>query len=106
MGVIVSTASYPSLAVKAVRDALGKTFVLLEPPPAPRVRIGEHRIPLDSDGQIRLRPSRTEIWHDRMLQANAVLADADLAGLRSGEVFVGGSLPERGGLRPTAVSPL
>ena len=38
--------------------------------------------------------------------ADAVLAGADLEALRGAVVFVGSSLPERGGLRPTAASPL
>lgn len=106
VGVIVGTAPYPSLAPEAVRAALGETSLLLGPPPVPWLKIGGRRIALDGDGQMRLRPSRPEVWQHRTLVADAVLAGADLEALRGAMVFVGSSLPERGGLRPTAASPL
>lgn len=106
VGVIAGAAPYPSLAVEAVRLALGETALLLGPPPAPWLRTGGRRIPLDSDGQIRLHPSPPETWQARTLRADAMLAGADPAALRGAVVFVGSSLPERGGLRPTAASPL
>lgn len=106
VGVIVGAAPFPSLAIEAVRAALGETAVLLGPPPAPWLRIGGKRIALDGDGQIRLHPSPPDVWPDRTLRADRVLAGAGLASLRGAVVFVGSSLPERGGLRPTAVSPL
>ncbi|MTE01093.1 CHASE2 domain-containing protein [Paracoccus sp. YIM 132242] len=106
VGVIVGAAPFPSLAVEAVRVALGDTAVLLGPPPAPWLRVGGRRIALDGDGQIRLRPSVPQAWGNRTLRADAVLAGAGGASLRGAVVLVGSSLPERGGLRATAASPL
>jgi adenylate cyclase len=106
VGVIVAATPFPSLAVEAVRIATGQAAVLLGPSPAPWLRIGGKRVPLDRDGQVRLHPTPPGVWSDRTLRAEAVLAGADLASLRGAVVFVGSSLPERGGLRPTAVSPL
>lgn len=106
VGVIIRATPYPSLAVEAVRVAVGGAAVLLGSRPEPWLRIGGKRIPLDADGQIRLRPSRPSAWQARTLQAEAVLVGADLSALRGAVVFVGSSLPERGGLRSTSVSPL
>lgn len=105
-GVVVGANAYPSLALEAVRIALGETVVIMGPPPAPWLGIGDRQIALDSDGQIRLKLSPPDTWRDRTLSAEAVLSGADLAALRGALVFVGSSLPERGGLRSTAVSPL
>ena len=105
VGVIIGAAPYPALAVEAVRIASGDTSVLIGPAPAPWLRIGDRQIPLDGNGQIRLRPSRPAGWQARTIAAAAVLAGAK-PDLRGAVVIVGSSLPESGGLRPTATSPL
>ena len=106
--VSVDGQAYPSLPVELVRrqQALGAPLILgtLGTPGA--LVLGDRRLPLDRAGTLRLRPRSVEARAARTLDANAILAGRPPDALRGRMVIVGSSVPQRGGLRPTAADPL
>ena len=107
--VLASSTAYPSLAVEALRRAKK-----LPPPMIGRqadgslwLRTGSLTVWLEPTGDMRFRPSPPSGWASRTIAAKDILAAAAPAEKIAGAiVFVGSSLPQRGGLRPTASSPL
>lgn len=103
--VVVADAGYPGLALEALR--IGKAW----PVPVfggdpPIFRLGSLSVPVDSGGNLRLRPTASAVWAARTVTAVEVLAGTADGRLEGAIVFVGSSQPEMGGLRATATSPL
>lgn len=105
--VAIAGQAYPSLAVEAVRAAGGFGPILLGGDTRPWLRLGQQFHPLEREAQVRFVPTGPEVWAGRTLSAldvlTAAVPDPRLAGA---VVFVGSSLPQSGGLRPTSASPL
>ncbi len=101
VGVAVAGTPYPGLAV-AVAAKAAQGMALAGPD---WLRIGT-ATPLPTEaGHLRVPLSAPELWARRTLSADEVLS----GGVKVPEgavILVGSSLPQRGGLRPTAVSPL
>ncbi|MGB8813582.1 MAG: adenylate/guanylate cyclase domain-containing protein [Paracoccaceae bacterium] len=105
----VGQAAYPGLALEAVRVAqtYGPPLLGAESgAAAPWLRLGDRVLPLDGSAQLRFVPSRADVWAGRTLAATDVLTAAPDPRLQGAIVFIGSSLPQRGGLRPTSASPL
>ena len=101
VGVSVAGMPYPGLAVAVAARAdgglplAGPDWLRLAPGP---------RLPTES-GALRLAPAGPAIWAQRSLSAQAVLAGRVQVPDHA-VILIGSSLPERGGLRPTAASPV
>ncbi len=94
---------WPSLALEVVRRALALPVPLV----AGSLHLGERVLPLDDAAMLRFRPLPADAHAARTLPAAAVLARALAPGALAGRiVLVGSSLPQSGGLRPTAADPL
>ncbi|MCB1390630.1 MAG: adenylate/guanylate cyclase domain-containing protein [Rhodobacteraceae bacterium] len=109
--VTVDGRGYPSLPVELARRRLGLPAPLIAGDAAPVLRLGERLIPLDRAGTLRLRPRPALARDLRTLDARVFLgtelSDTTLAlALLDRVVIVGSSVPQRGGLRPTAADPL
>lgn len=107
--VLVGQVAYPSLAVEALRLANHSAALpVLAPDPAGLVlRLGPDLLKSDPAAQLRFAPSRRDIWAKRSNSATDLLAPgADLSALSGALVFIGSSLPQSGGLRATATSPI
>ena len=103
--VVVADAPYPGLALEALR--VGKAWpVPIFGGDPPIFRLASFSIPVDSGGNIRLRPTDSAVWASRTISAADVLAGTESARLANAIVFVGSSQPAMGGLRATATSPL
>ncbi|MBE2277928.1 MAG: adenylate/guanylate cyclase domain-containing protein [Rhodobacteraceae bacterium] len=96
---------WPALPVELLRRGGAAPLPVLDA--APALHLGRAIFPLDPGAMLRFRPSSRE---ERL--ARTVPAEAVLQGLvaqdrfRDALVLVGSSLPQRGGLRPTAADPL
>lgn len=91
----------PALALQAVA---GDEMPLLLPG---LVRIGGRAVPVDGRGRLWLDPAPAAAQAARTEAAADVLAGAVAPGRFAGAiVLIGSSLPQRGGLRPTAAGPL
>lgn len=66
------------------------------------LRLGKREFPLETGGMLRFVPSDPAVWAGRTIAAAEVLTGGADARLRDAVVFIGSSLPQRGGLRPTA----
>ncbi|MFT7057510.1 MAG: adenylate cyclase [Pseudorhodobacter sp.] len=108
--VAVAAIPYPSLAVEAVRVAQGwGAPVLTARNGGIWLRIGQAMLMADAEAQLRFQPSRPNEWPKTTLDAAQILAldPAEWQNRVAGAVvFVGSSLPQSGGLRATATSPL
>jgi adenylate cyclase len=94
----------PGLALEALRLAAGASGYLIAGEP-PRLRLGEIERPLPGEGMLRLAPTRAE--PPATIAAAALLAGRhDEAALKDAIVFIGGSGPELGALRPSPSGPL
>lgn len=96
---------WPGLPAEVWRRATLAPLGLIAPG---TLRLGDQARALAPDGTLRFRPSGPRVWAARSLGAAAVLADpgAVAARLRGAVVLVGVVVPQAGGLRPTAASPL
>lgn len=105
----VAGIAYPSLPVEVLRRAGDLAMPALLPGDATRLtlRAGDRAFPLDLAGTLRFVPHGAEARLARTLPAEAVLAGfVPATRLAGAVVLVGSSLPQRGGLRPTAADPL
>ena len=103
--VLAAGAPRLSLPVETLRLALALPTPVIGGTPA-TLRLGDHRLRLDPGAMLRFRPSSADQRAARTLSAAQVLAGEGAARLAGAVVFVGSSLPSRGGLRPTAADPL
>jgi adenylate cyclase len=103
--VLAAGAPRLSLPVETLRLALALPTPVIGGTPA-TLRLGDHRLRLDPGAMLRFRPSSAARRAARTLGAAQVLAGDGAARLVGAVVFVGSSLPSRGGLRPTAADPL
>ena len=96
----------PGLAAEAVRLARQASSYLVQSDPL-RLTVGDVSIPLSDDALLRLTPMGAGRPTASTYSAAAVLA-GDVDGRLSGGaiVLIGGSAPELGGLRGTAMDPL
>jgi len=105
--VAVGGQAYPALSVEAVRVAAGLGPILLGGGARPWLRLGTAMHLLEAEAELRFVPNGPKVWAGRTISALDILAaaspDPRLAGA---VVFVGSSLPQRGGLRPTSASPV
>ncbi|RUS58917.1 adenylate/guanylate cyclase domain-containing protein [Pseudorhodobacter sp. E13] len=100
---------HPSLALEAVRLAQpgAASPVLAAAAQGNRLRVGSAIFATDAAAQLRFAPSQPQVWAARTSDAASLLApDADLSRFQGAVVFIGSSLPQRGGLRATASSPI
>ncbi len=108
--VTVAGTAWPSLPVEVLRraGALSMPVVTLEGGGArPTLRVEGRSFPLDLAGTLRFVPRGAAARMARTVPAEAVLAGFVPADRLTGAVvLVGSSLPQRGGLRPTAADPL
>jgi adenylate cyclase len=96
----------PGLALETVRLARQASVYLLEASP-PILAAGDIRIPLASDGLLRLVPASGESRIARTISAIDIIERTPTSARLAGAVvLVGGSAPEIGGLRATAGDPL
>ncbi len=106
----VAGTAWPSLAVEVLRraGALSMAVLTLEGAAGrPTLRVEGRAFPLDLAGTLRFVPRDRAARAARTLPAEAVLAGfAPAERLQGAVVLVGSSLPQRGGLRPTAADPL
>lgn len=98
-------APWPALPVEVLRLAQDVPLPLIGGDPA-LLRLGNQTFPLDPGAMLRFRPSTRAERQARTLDAAALLAGQGLDRLQGAVVFVGSSLPSRGGLRPTSRDPL
>lgn len=71
------------------------------------LRIGDHAVPLVREVDMRFRPSDPAGWSSRTVAASAVLSDSVPSDRFEGRiVLLGGSAPQLGALRATAMTPL
>lgn len=102
--VVAGEARRTGLAVAAARVFHDIETLMVEADP-PRLRIEESIIRLDPQAQLRLILSEPAAWEARTIPAWSVLANEPLHQRLTGKiVLVGGSAPELGGLRTTAMS--
>lgn len=104
--VSVAGRAWPSLPLEVVRRARGLADPLILGAAPSRLVLGTARLPLDAAGTLRLRPRGTAARDARTLDAGALLGGPLPEALRGRIVLVGSSVPQRGGLRPTAADPL
>ncbi len=103
---LVAGQPYLPLAAEAVRLAGGRSLPLIAADPDPLLRLDGKTFPLDETAQLRLAVSDPEGWAARTIGAGDVLAGLARERVAGAVVFVGSSLPRRGGLRATAASPV
>lgn len=101
VGVVVAGVAYPSLPVEVARRAAGFGPALAGPD---WLRLGPQMFPAEA-GSLRFVPTGPEVWAARRVAAEDVLTGTG-AHLSGAVVLIGSSLPQRGGLRPTAASPV
>jgi adenylate cyclase len=99
--VSVDGMAYPSLPVALARLAHDESGPLLT---ARALRLGKTLLPV-SGGMMRFVPSAPDHWIGRTLPAAGVLS-GEFRLPEDALILVGSSLPEAGGLRPTAASPV
>lgn len=99
--VSVAGIAHPSLPVALARRAQGDAPALLLPR---ALRLGDVQLRAP-DGLLRFIPSPPDRWLQRSLPAAGVLSGSVTLPDRA-LILVGSSLPEAGGLRPTAASPV
>ena len=104
--VLVAGQPYLPLAAEAVRLARGGAAPLIAASPEMRLRLGGATHGLDDAAQMRLSVSGPHVWAARTLSARDVLEGRGLERIAGAVVFVGSSLPRRGGLRATSASPV
>lgn len=105
--IAIPEGAYPSLAVEATRLARGQGAPLIGGAREPFLKLGSGIIGLDNNAQMRFVSSGPETWEVRTLAAADILAEPSIPDRIGGAVvFIGSSLPQRGGLRPTAASPV
>lgn len=107
--VLVAQVAYPSLAVEAARLAKPSAGlpVLVADPAGLVLRLGSDLLKADPAAQLRFAPSLPDVWVNRSQNAASLLVpNADLSALSGALVSIGSSLPQSGGLRATATSPI
>ena len=103
---VVGDRLWPSLAVESVRVYGGASALLLLAD-AGSLEIAGRKVPIGSDGMLRLLPLRHELWVDRLVSARDVLDRPEARQRLAGRiVLIGSSAPELGGLRAAASGPL
>jgi adenylate cyclase len=105
--VAIPDGAYPSLAVEVARLAHGQGVPLIGEGRQPFLKFGSRIYGLENNMQIRFVPSGPQTWKQRTFPAADILAAPSIPDRIAGAiVFIGSSLPQRGGLRPTAASPV
>lgn len=104
--VLVGAQPYLSLAAEAARLATPEGLTVVDLANQPQLRLGGHDFGLEAGAQLRFRPSGPEVWAARTADAAAALRGGAGARAEGAVILIGSSLPRRGGLRPTATSPL
>lgn len=105
----VGGVAWPSLVIEVWRRAraAGAPLLSLDAGGVPTLRLDGVALDLDSAATLRFQPRSRAARAARTLDANEVLrGTADPARLAGRIVLVGSSLPQSGGLRPTAIDPL
>jgi len=96
----------PGLALEAGRLARGTASYLLDSNP-PTLVTADLRIPFPDNGLLRLLPVAPQMRAARTISAADIIGAPEVAARLDGAViFVGGSAPELGGLRPTVTDAL
>jgi adenylate cyclase len=96
----------PGFALESIRVSRNASSYLLQSAP-PSLATADLKIPITSDGFLRLVPASPERRMARTISATDVLERrADTAAIADAIVLIGGSAPELGGLRGTATDPL
>jgi adenylate cyclase len=91
----------PGFALESIRVSRNASSYLLQSAP-PSLATADLRIPITSDGFVRLVPASPERRVTRTISATDVLERrADTSAIADAIVLVGGSAPELGGLRGT-----
>lgn len=106
--VMVAGAVWPSLPIEVLRRAQGLSAPVIAAGGGPmRLHFGAQALPLDTGGTLRFVPQPRARHAARTIPAAEVLDERiDRARLAGRIVLVGSSLPQSGGLRPTAIDPL
>jgi adenylate cyclase len=92
----------PGFALELARLDRGLGSYLLQSKPA-AVVMGDARLPLASDGTLRLRPVPAAIYTGRTISATALQSETTVRARLAGNiVLLGSSAPELGGLRPAS----
>lgn len=105
----IAGTAYPALPVEMLRRAGVLTMAVLTLDHESRVtlRVMDRFFPLDMAGTLRFVPQSLTVRRSRTLSAESILSgQVPAERLKGGLVLVGSSLPQRGGLRPTAIDPL
>jgi len=103
---VVGDRLWPSLAVETLRTYGGASALLLSADTG-SLEIAGRKVPIGSDGMLRLLPLRHELWADRIVSARDVLERPEARRRLGGRiVLIGSSAPELGGLRAAASGPL
>ncbi|RNJ41468.1 adenylate/guanylate cyclase domain-containing protein [Mesorhizobium erdmanii] len=104
--VVLSDEVYPALGIEAARVAFGTRPPIIGGDPV-WVRLAKRRVELDADGSFRFASSSATAIAARTVSAADVL-NKRIVGKPFADkiVFIGSSLPQLGGLRPTASMPL
>ncbi len=104
--VMAAGVSWPSLPVELARQAQKVPLVLIsQADGGPVLRLGERTFRLADLSMLRFRPSSEEQRAARTIPADQVLSTGT-DDLTDAIILVGSSVPQRGGLRPTAAGPL
>ena len=96
---------YPGLATDVLRLAAEAGSIIVTGLGDPVLSAGDLVAHMDSSGGLRLHASRPSAWAARTITAADALT-APPERFAGKIVFIGSSLPQLGGLRPTAASPL
>jgi adenylate cyclase len=100
--IATQTSLRPGLALDVARLDRGSSSYLLQTKPL-SVVMGDTRVPLASDGTLRLRPVPSSIHAARTVSAALLQTQPEARARLAGRiVLVGSSAPELGGLRPAA----
>lgn len=103
---ILGNQAYPALGLEAARLALGGRIPIIKGSPL-SIQFARRIIKLDDSGNLRFVASSSKTIGERTISAVDFLENRIPLNYFAGKViFVGSSIPQRGGLRPTASMPL
>jgi adenylate cyclase len=96
---------FPGLAAEALRLSVDASGYLVSAGPS-RLRIGDHSIPLPPNGLLRLVPPGAQNAPPSISAMDVLHRREAISRLKGAIVFIGGSAPELGALRPSLIDPL